>query len=284
MPPLNVRTMFRSAASSSRRYASTSALRKDWSSTQYLKFNSERTRPSIDLLSQVPLSSPSRIVDLGCGPGNSTQILCSFFPEANISGMDSSADMIAKARSDLPQIDFSLGDLTTYEPEQDVDLFFCNAVLQWLSQPERRKVLKKMIENQRSGSCFAFQVPNNLQEPSHVLMRTVATRLSWVDKYGDLPIRAEIESPQELYDQVIPYCKDVNIWQTNYQHVLENHEAIVEWVKGTGLRPFIDPLSPAEETEYLAEYLKELKAAYPSTCDGKVIFNFPRLFLVATRK
>jgi len=258
---------------------------KDWSAAQYLKFNAERTRPSRDLLSQVPLSSPGRIVDLGCGPGNSTEVLVAHYPHSHISGMDSSPDMIAKAKGTLPEIEFTLDDLSTYRSKEPVDLFFSNAVFQWIPAADRIRIVTDLLQTQPSGGVFAFQVPDNFTEPSHEAMRAVAADGPWASLLDRLkPAREPFQSPQQLYDEIGPFCSSVNIWHTYYQHVLDSHEAIVEWVKGTGLRPFIDPLSKEERDSFLARYLERLKQIYPVSHDGKVLLRYPRLFLVAVRK
>ncbi|KEF57756.1 trans-aconitate 2-methyltransferase [Exophiala aquamarina CBS 119918] len=261
------------------------AQQKDWSAAQYLKFNVERTRPSRDLLSHVPLSAPKQVVDLGCGPGNSTEVLVSQYPKSTVAGMDSSPDMIAKAKATLPTVEFTLADLGTYKPDRPVDLFFSNAVFQWLSADERIRVIKTLFETQAPGGVFAFQVPDNFNEPSHEAMRSVAASGPWAETLKrHQPARDVFQSPQELYDELSPLASSLNIWHTYYQHVLENHEAVVEWVKGTGLRPFIDPLAPEQRAQFLGEYLKRVKQLYPMSHDGKVLLRYPRLFLVAVRK
>lgn len=254
----------------------------DWSAKQYLKFEAERTRPSRDLLAQIPLTSPKNVVDLGCGPGNSTAVLLSQFPNARVSGMDSSPDMIRKARETLPDIDFSVDDLGTYTTHQPVDLFFSNAVFQWIPRDRRLQIIKRLIESQPSGGVFAFQVPDNLAEPSHVAMRETAADGPWASKL-DSAGRDTFQSPQEIYDSLKPICADVNIWHTHYNHSLENHQAVVEWVKGTGLRPFIDPLSPEDREGFLKAYLGRLEKLYPKSFDGRVLLRYPRLFVVATK-
>ena len=265
--------------------AMAAAQQKDWSAAQYLKFNAERTRPSRDLLGQVPLAAPKQVVDLGCGPGNSTEVLVSHYPEATVVGMDSSPDMIAKAKATLPNIEFTIADLATYKPDGPVDLFFSNAVFQWLSAGERLGVIKNLFETQASGGVFAFQVPDNFNEPSHEAMRAVAASGPWAEMLQRLqPARDVFQSPQELYDELAPLASSVNIWHTYYQHVLESHEAVVEWVKGTGLRPFVDPLAPEQRAQFLEQYLKRVKELYPTSHDGKVLLRYPRLFLVAVRR
>jgi trans-aconitate 2-methyltransferase len=258
---------------------------KDWSAEQYLKFAQERTRPSYDLLGQIPLKSPRRVVDLGCGPGNSTAVLAAQYPDARLSGMDSSPDMIRQARQTLPDVPFELGDLGTYAPAEPADLLFSNAVFQWLPREDRIPVITRLIQTQPSGGVFAFQVPDNFTEPTHQAMRdTAADGGPWTAVLQDRqPGLASFQSPQELYDQIKPLCSQVNIWHTHYYHILDNHEAVVEWVKGTGLRPFIDPLSPEDRTGFLAAYLARIKELYPSSVDGRVILRYPRLFVVAVK-
>lgn len=258
---------------------------KDWSATQYLKFENERTRPSRDLIAQIPLTAPKRVIDLGCGPGNSTAVLAERYPHAHLTGMDSSPDMIEKARKTLPNVDFFLDDLLSFQPQEPVDLFFSNAVFQWLSFADRIKVITRLIQSQPPGGVFAFQVPDNFDQPSHVAMReTAAADGPWTETLRPLkPARDPFQTPEELYNAIKPLCSTVNLWHTHYHHVLENHEAVVEWVKGTGLRPFIDPLKQEDKQAFLEDYLQRLKDAYPSMNDGKVLFRFPRLFMVAVR-
>lgn len=270
---------------------STSAPRSagaDWSAKQYAKFLDERTRPSRDLLARVPLAAPKRVIDLGCGPGNSTAVLAERYPEADLSGIDSSPDMIRQAKETLPSVPFDIADLQTYQPEGGaVDLLFSNAVFQWLPGDIRLRIITDLVASLAPGGSLAFQVPNNLSEPSHVLMRETAFApgTPWEATMRRAnPGRDEFQTHVELYDALSPLCSGVDIWETKYFHTLENHEAIVEWVKGTGLRPFVDPLSDAERTGFLAEYLNRLRKAYPSQQDGKVLLPYPRLFVVATKR
>lgn len=278
---------------------------KDWNAAQYLKFEAERTRPVRDLLAQVqPLfsqSPPKRVVDLGCGPGNSTEVLVQHFPQTTttVVGVDSSPDMIEKARKRLPGVEFSLGDLSSFPQSQSqsqssptttaaqADLLFSNAVYQWLPYEERIPIFQRLIETLPSGGVFAFQVPDNFSEPSHTAMRSVASDpdAPWSSHTTTPPIfRKPFQSPRELYDALKPLCADLNIWHTHYYHILEDHPAIVEWVKGTGLRPYIDPLpSDDDRQEFLRRYLARIEEAYPPLGDGKVCLRYPRLFLVAVR-
>ncbi|EED15651.1 trans-aconitate 2-methyltransferase, putative [Talaromyces stipitatus ATCC 10500] len=263
---------------------------KDWNATQYLKFEQERTRPVHDLLAQIPISSPRRVVDLGCGPGNSTEVLAARWPNAQVSGMDSSPDMIEKARGRLPDTKFELGDLNTWAPtdnKEKVDVFFSNAVFQWVPSEKRLPLIARFIEMQAPGGVFAFQVPDNFLEPSHAMMRETASDADkpWFPVLQNRqPALARFQSTQEIYDALIPLCRSLNIWHTHYYHILESHEAVVEWVKGTGLRPFIDPLSEEDKKGFVAAYLERLKKVYSVSVDGRVLYKFPRLFVVAVRK
>ena len=256
---------------------------QDWSAAQYLKFEDERTQPARDLLARVPLQAPKSIVDLGCGPGNSTAVLESRYPEAQLMGIDSSPDMIRKAKATLPHRDFAVKDLDSYSPPDSVDLFYSNAVFQWLKKDERFKIVKRLMEIQPSGGVFALQVPDNLSEPSHVLMRETAENGPWAATLAKVG-RDTFQTVQEIYDQLKPVSSRVDIFHTSYYHNLESHEAIIEWVKGTGLRPYLDLLGPEERNGFLQEYLKRLQAAYPVSVDGQVLLRYPRLFVVAVKK
>lgn len=278
---------------------------KDWNAAQYLKFEAERTRPVRDLVAQIPLQSPRRVVDLGCGPGNSTGVLLARWPEAHITGMDSSPDMIQKARSSFPQLGFELSDLADWTPTsatttttnttattaspggEQVDVFFSNAVFQWIPYEQRLPLMSRYISMQASGGVFAIQMPDNFMEPSHVLMRETAAEEGspWSTILKERqPALAQFQTAQEIYDHLSPLCQEVNLWHTHYYHILDSHEAVVEWVKGTGLRPFLDPLSDEDRVGFVASYLAKLKNAYPVSANGKVILKYPRLFVVAVRK
>lgn len=198
--------------------------------------------------------------------------------------MDSSPDMLTKARATLPDVPFYQADLTTYTPKDPIDLFFSNAVFQWLPQSDRIPTIKRLIQSQTPGSVFAFQVPDNFTEPSHAAMRETADEGPWAATLRPLqPARGIMPSPQELYDELKPICTEVDLWHTHYYHVLDDHEGLVEWVKGTGLRPFLDPLPEDQQKGFLESYLAKLRERYPSSVDGKVILRYPRLFMVATR-
>jgi len=254
----------------------------DWSSTQYLKFADERTRPARDLLAQVPLKAPHLVYDLGCGPGNSTELLIARYPEARITGLDSSPDMLAKARRSYPHAHFIEGDLASWQPMEEPDLLFANAVFQWV--PDHLEVLGRLLATLPKGGVLAVQMPDNLDEPSHVAMRATAAEGPWAAKLRKLgQPRDRLPSPATYYGALKPQAAQVDIWHTIYNHPLMGADGIVEWVKGTGLRPYIDPLDQDEREGYLAQYRASIAKAYPLTSDGKVLLRFPRLFIVCVK-
>ena len=256
---------------------------KDWDAGQYLKFEDERTRPSVDLLNRVPLKEPRNCVDLGCGPGNSTELIVGRFPSARVLGLDNSPDMLSKARGRLPDLTFEEADVATWHPNERFDLIFANAVLQWL--PNHPPLLERLVSFLTDGGCLAVQMPNNLTEPSHRLMRQVAQEGPWTDKLASAAkAREKIGSFDDYYAWLTQAGCSVDIWQTTYVHPLENAAGIAEWFKSTGLKPYLDPLTDEEQEEYLRRYRAEVAKAYPVQSDGKVLLRFPRLFFVAQRR
>ena len=252
----------------------------DWSPTTYLRFEDERTRPARDLLAQVPASKVRRAIDMGCGPGNSTELVIARFPGAEVVGLDSSPAMLEEARNRLPGVHFEAADARTWVPGGDTDLVFANAIYQWV--PDHLAQLPRVLAGLPAGGVLAVQMPDNVGEPSHQLMRAVAASGPWAERLGDAA-RAPLPPVQAYYDALRPFAAHVDIWHTAYNHVLADAAAIVEWVKGTGLRPFVDPLGPAEREAFLAAYLERVAEAYPPAADGKVLLRFPRLFIVAQR-
>ena len=254
----------------------------DWDAARYKRFEDDRTRPSRELLARVPLSEAKLAYDLGCGPGNSTELIIERFPGARVIGIDSSPAMLEEARRRLPGTSFVKGELSVWTPDENPDLLFANAVFQWV--PDHPVTLKRLLAGLDSGAVLAVQMPDNLDEPSHALMREAASDGPWASRMAKATAaRGRLPEPARYYDLLKPLAASVDIWHTIYHHVLDADHAIVDWVRSTGLRPFLDALEPGEEEGFLESYRGRLAKAYPPRVDGKVLLRFPRLFIVATR-
>lgn len=252
----------------------------DWSPATYLKFEDERTRAAIDLLARVPLENARRVVDVGCGPGNSTELLTHRYPDADVLGLDNSAAMLEEARRRLPASRFEAADAASWLPDADVDLVFANATYQWV--PDHFAQLPRVLAALKPGAVLAVQMPDNLAEPTHRLMIETANDSPWAARLSHAA-RAPLPAPGAYYDALAPLAARFDIWRTAYQHPLADPAAIVDFVRGTGLRPFLDALDEGERAAFVADYTARIAAAYPPRADGKVLLAFPRLFFVARR-
>lgn len=252
----------------------------DWNPELYSRFEDERTRPARDLLAQVPLDRRLRVVDMGCGPGNSTELLVERWPDAQVTGLDTSATMLEEARKRVPAAQFASADASTWIPDAGTDVVFANAIYQWV--PNHLDVLPRVLAAIGEGGCLAVQMPDNLGEPTHRLMRDVGKTGPWAGKVATAA-RSPLPAPRVYYDALKPHARRIEIWHTIYNHVLADAAAIVAWVRGTGLRPFLDPLTESERADFLAEYTVRIAAAYPRTEDGHVLLRFPRMFIVAAK-
>jgi trans-aconitate 2-methyltransferase len=255
---------------------------EDWSAQQYLKFEDERTRPPRDLLAQVPLDRAQRVADLGCGPGNSTELLVQRFPAAKVVGVDSSPDMLRQARERLPGCTFVEADLVTWKPDAWFDLLFANAVFQWV--PDHPAVLKRLLAALPPGGVLAVQMPDNTDEPALALMREVGGKGAWATALTDAnAARDELPRLGDYYDLLRPHATRLDMWVTTYIHVMASAAAIVEWFKGSALRPYLSALSPDLRKPFLENYTAAIAEAYPAHRDGKSLLPFPRFFLLAVR-
>ncbi|MGD9545143.1 MAG: trans-aconitate 2-methyltransferase [Methylocystis sp.] len=249
----------------------------DWNSSLYLKFEAERTRAARDLLARVPYCDTHRVFDLGCGPGNSTQLLAMSFPEAEIVGLDKSDNMLAVARARTPTATFIKEDIAHWRPSEHADLIFANAALHFL--PDHRSLMTRLLSYLRPGGRLAVQMPNNTHEVSHAAMRMVAADGPWASRLLPVAKSIMVLGPlEEYYNLLAPLCSTIDIWQTVYVHPLDGPDGVVEWFEGSGLRPFLDLLDGNERIEFLARYRERLTQAYPRQPNGKVLLGYPRLF------
>ena len=256
----------------------------DWNPALYTRFEDERTRPAAELLARVPLDNPRLAYDLGCGPGNSTALIAARFPDAEVIGLDTSPAMLDSARTRLPGLAFAQADAATWAPERAPDLIYANAVLQWL--PDHATLLPRLFGLMAPGGVLAVQMPDNLAEPSHRLMRETAAAGPWAAAIGDPAIAGRLGrmlDPGGYYDLLAPVAASVDVWRTAYQHSMADAAAIVAWVSATGLRPFLDPLDPGQEAGCLAAYRAAIDAGYPARSDGRRLLAFPRVFIVARK-
>ncbi len=254
----------------------------DWSSTQYLKFKAQRTQPSIDLAARIAVENPRDIIDIGCGPGNSTRAVKNRFPEARATGADLSENMLEAARRDNPDCDFIKldvgGDLSALAGRFDV--VFSNACLQWV--PEHRKLLPSLFSLLRKGGALAVQIPMNFEEPIHRIIEETAQSPEWSEKF-DKPRIFHTLSEEEYFDILSELTDDFEIWRTTYFHRMPSIDSIIEWYKGTGLRPYLDTLSDSDKEKFLAEIKARLEEEYPVRENGEIIFRFPRFFFIARK-
>src|SRR5262245_2886874 len=256
----------------------------NWSAAQYVKFEQERSRPVRDLLDRIPNKRVARAVDIGCGPGNSTELLQRRFPDAVTTGIDSSSDMIAAARRRLPCIRFDIQDVATWGGFDDpVDVILANAVLQWV--PDHASLLPSLIAKLSPGGSLAVQVPANLDEPAPRLIREIAANGPWSQRLAESSIARTVRHTAEWYYRTLrDQGVAADLWMTTYYHPLPvGPDAIVEWFKGSGLRPYLEPLDASERSAFLTEYRHAVAQAYPTMPDDTVLLAFPRLFFIATR-
>ena len=250
-----------------------------WDPRQYLNFADHRLRPALDLLAQIPLEAPATVHDLGCGPGNITRLLAERWPTARVTGIDSSVEMLTKAHQEAPGIAFVQADIARWQPPAPADLLFTNSTLQWLDDHPR--LFPRLLGQLAPGGVLAVQMPHNHDAPSHVLMRAAAEAGPWQARLREVRSIAPVGTPDAYYRILAPAARQVDIWETEYLHVLEGANPVVEWTKGTGLRPFLDALDEPDRGRFLADYAERIARAYPPQADGRTLLPFRRIFIVA---
>lgn len=253
-----------------------------WNAEQYAKFIKERTLPSIDLANKINLENPREIIDIGCGPGNSTRVLKDRFPDAHIVGADYSQNMIDKAKSQNDGIDFMLFDANNDFPllNKKFDVVFSNACIQWI--PNHRELIKNMMGVLNDGGVLAVQTPMNYKEPIHRIISELSTGGKWKNKFDSPRIFYNL-TQSEYFDLLSEISSDFSVWETVYCHRMPSHESIMDWYKGTGLRPYLEALSEEDAIEFENDVYEEVVRAYPIQANGEIIFRFPRFFFTAVK-
>lgn len=250
---------------------------KDWEPERYLQFNAERTRLARELLAQLDSVTPLRVSDLGCGPGNSTALLHQRWPAATITGVDNSPAMLEQARQALAECHFTRADIAQWQPDAPQQIIFANASLQWL--PDHAHLFPHLVSQLEHGGYLAVQMPDNMDEPTHVLMRRTASELGY-----PAAGREPILSAMAYYDLLSRCGCQVTVWRTTYFHVMASVQGIIDWLSSTGLRPWLAPLDSAQQALFLTRYRQHLAESYPECADGNLLMRFPRLFIVARKQ
>jgi len=257
-------------------------LTTEWDAALYFKFGAERARPALDLLARIDFT-PRRIVDLGCGPGAGTRMLMERFPQAEIVAVSNSEPMLAEARRSLPGMTFDQTDIAEWRPRQPPDLIFANSSLQWLRHHET--LFPRLMGDLAEGGALAVQMADNLHQPSHSLMRMIAADGPWTRRLAPIAeTRTVIGTHVDYYNWLKPLSDRLDIWETTYVHPLSGVDAVVDWFHSGALRPFLDPLDPREQAEFLERYQRDLADAYDAAPDGGLLFLYPRLFIHARKR
>ena len=251
-----------------------------WNPEQYLKFAAPRLRPALDLLHAIPLARPGVVYDLGCGAGNVTRLIAQRWPEARITGVDDSASMLERAAVEFPDGRWLLQGLAEWRADRSADVIYSNAALHWL--PHHERLLPALVAQLAPGGVLAVQMPRNFGAPSHTAIADTVGNGPWRDRLAPLLQPAPVAPPDVYYGILAPRVARLDIWETEYLQVLEGEDPVKEWTKGTWLKQFLDALPQAQRADFESDYAARLRSAYPMREDGKTLFPFRRLFMIAT--
>ena len=253
-----------------------------WDPDHYLKFTDQRLRPALDLLARVPLDKAAHVTDLGCGPGTVVPSLAQAFPGAHITGIDTSSEMLDAARLAFGDAaTWTQADAATWQPDSTQDLMYSNAALQWLD--DHRTLFPRLFGFVAPGGVLAVQMPNQYNNPSHVLMREVAENGPWADTLAPLLRPAPVARPEDYVAWLSPRAATVDIWQTEYCQVMAGEDSVLDWIGSTALKPLCEALPGNLRTVFLETLGQKLRDAYPRQPDGTTLFPFRRLFIVAVK-
>jgi len=252
-----------------------------WDPGSYLAFSDARARPAADLIARIAHAAPARIVDLGCGAGNITRLLAHRWPDARITAIDSSATMLARARADIGSIRWVQQDIGAWTAGNPMDLIFSNAALHWLDAHD--VLFPRLLSQLGAGGELAVQMPRNFHAPSHRVIVEVAASERWSERLSPLLRHPPVHDPDFYIDKLSPLTSSLDVWETTYWHVLEGNNSVVEWTTGTALRPFLEALPRSDRQAFLEAYAERIAEAYPRSANGRTLFPFRRLFIVAKR-
>ena len=252
-----------------------------WDPNQYLKFADHRLRPAVDLLARIPNAEPNHVYDLGCGAGNVAKLLAERWPKARVTGIDSSMPMLEKARAAAPRIAFIQAEMDAWKPVEPASVIYSNAALHWLEGHD--ELLPKLMSYLAPGGTLAVQMPRNHKAPSHTSMVEAAEAGPWKAKLAAVRSIRTVHDPETYYRFLAPHASRLDIWECEFLQVLEGENPVVEWTKGTALRPYLDALDDSGKKGFLAAYAERIAAAYPRQPDGRTLFPFRRIFIVAGR-
>lgn len=251
-----------------------------WDPAQYLKFAGPRLRPAIDLLQRIDVATPAVVYDLGAGAGNVTRLIAARWPDARVVGVDGSAEMLAKAAAENPGIEWQQADLAAWRPERPAAVIYSNAALHWLDDHDR--LLPGLFASLAPGGVLAVQMPRNFGARSHTLITETARVGPWRARLEPLLRPSPVAEPEFYYDLLAPLAASLDLWETEYLQVLDGVNPVKEWTKGTWLLPLLAALDEPERSRFEAAYAERVAGAYPPRSDGKTLFPFRRLFIIAT--
>jgi trans-aconitate 2-methyltransferase len=254
----------------------------DWNPQLYLKFSDQRGRPAADLIAQIQLENPERIIDLGCGTGNSTERLHQRWPDAGITGLDSSPAMLRQARASYPQWNWIESTIENWTPSATFDLIFSNAALHWV--PRHEDIFPRLLQQLAPGGALAVQMPHNAASPANQAMRKVAADPRWSAALAGASESTFVQPPEFYYEVLRKLASRLNIWETEYLQIVDGPQAVLDWLRSTGMRPYLERLpDDAQRHQFEAMCLKEFEQAYPADDQGKALFPYRRMFIIAYR-
>ena len=249
-----------------------------WEPQTYLRYADIRFRAGLDLIARIPKLDYSTIYDLGCGTGHLTRILADTFPASKVTGIDSSPEMLSEARREFPALNWQQGDIQSWRPPAPPDLIYTNAALQWV--PGHETLLPSLLSKLRAGGVLAMQVPRHFESASHQGLKDVVLQSEWHATLEPL-LLPTIPAPESYWRWLSPHARNLDIWETIYLQVLDGKDPVVNFMRGTALRPFLSALPEPEASKFIDAFAESMAKAYPPQANGQTLFPFRRLFLVA---